>query len=158
MKRYLLLTSVISLLWNPAIHAATEDAWQWQIHTSAYTQHYSHNPLHNNHQRLINLEAYNAHDWLAGIAVFDNSFNQPSQYVYIGRSFHPINSLPDLHVKVTGGLIHGYKDSYKDKIPLNALGVAPAILPSIGYSYKQATSEIIFLGTAGVMLTVGYKF
>ena len=158
MKQYTLLTSLIFLIWSAHIHASSENEWQWQIHTSAYTQHYSHNPLHNNHQRLINLEAYNPNDWLTGIAVFDNSFNQPSQYLYVGRSFHPINAAPDLHLKVTGGLIHGYKAPYKDKIPLNALGVAPAILPSIGYSYKKATSELIFLGTAGIMVTVGYKF
>lgn len=152
------LLALLSLYFTSTVILAEENGAQWQIHTSAYTQHYHYSPQHNDHQHLINIERYDSNNLLIGAAVFDNSFNQASQYVYAGKIFHPINNLPDFHLKVTGGLIHGYKGAYKDKIPMNNLGVAPAILPSIGYSYRQATSEIIFLGVAGAMLTIGYKF
>jgi hypothetical protein len=153
------LTAMASLLFCTKSMAEPENtAWQWQIHTSLYTHHYHYNPEHNDHQRLVNLELYNPEEWIAGAAIFDNSFNQPSQYVYVGKAFHPLDDLPNLHTKVTAGFIHGYKGQYKNKIPFNSEGIAPAILPSIGYSYKRVTSEVIFLGTAGAMLTVGYKF
>ena len=158
MKERIFLISFIGILFCTNTIASAQSDWQWQIHTSVYTAHYHYNPQHNDHQKLLNLEFYNNNEWLAGGALFENSFYQPSQYVYIGKAFHPIENLPDFHFKVTGGLIHGYKDPYKNKIPMNNWGVAPAVLPSIGYSYKQATSEVIFLGSAGLILTVGYKF
>lgn len=169
MKHRLLLANLISLATIGSLllcsnsMASPENLenpadWQWQIHTSLYTHHYHYSPDHNDHQRLVNLEFYNPDEWIVGAALFDNSFDQFSQYVYVGKAFHPFDDLPDLHTKVTAGFIHGYSGQYKNKIPFNSEGIAPAILPSIGYSYKRVTSEIILLGTAGAMLTVGYKF
>ncbi len=134
------------------------DEARWLLQTSVYTKHYHYNPEHNNHQHLINLEYQRVDQWVFGGSQFDNSFNQSSQYFYAGKRYQPLTSLPDMHFKITGGLIHGYKDQYKDKIPLNALGVAPAIVPAVGVSGKLFSGEINFLGVAGYMLTLGVHF
>lgn len=136
---------------------AAEDH-RWLLQTSAYTTHFHDNPEHNNHQHLVSLEYQRSDQWVIGGSAFDNSFGQPAQYAYIGRLFRPLDSAPLVHFKLTGGLIHGYKDQYKDKIPLNSQGVAPAIIPAIGLSGKHLSGEVNFFGLAGLMVTMGVLF
>lgn len=135
-----------------------EDDPRWLLQTSAYTTHFHDNDTHNNHQHLLNLEYQRTDHWLIGGSTFDNSFGQPSQYAYVGRLFRPLDSTPLLHIKLTGGLIHGYKGQYKDKIPLNSQGVAPVIIPAIGLSGKHLSGEVNFFGLAGLMVTMGVLF
>ncbi|MEZ5729677.1 MAG: hypothetical protein R3E48_17800 [Burkholderiaceae bacterium] len=97
-------------------------------------------------------------NWLGGLASFRNSFGQPTQYAYIGYQWQPWDALPSAYLKLTGGIIHGYKGKYKDKIPLNKFHYAPAILPSIGFNYGRLESELIVFGTAGLMVTMGWRF
>jgi hypothetical protein len=93
---------------------------------------------------------------MLGAAAFKNSFGQPSQYVYIGKLWRPLDNYQLLHLKLTWGIVHGYKGEYKDKIPLNSdSGFAPALLPSIGLSGKRFTTDVVFFGTAGLIVTVG---
>ena len=138
--------------------ALAEEGGKWLLQTSLYTHHFSYNPEHNDHQRLINLEYQRPDRWVFGAATFDSSFDQPSQYVYLGMLWRPFESEPLVHVKLTGGLIHGYKDEYRDKIPMNGSGIAPAIVPAIGLSGKHVSGEIVLFGTAGVMATLGVLF
>lgn len=126
--------------------------------TSVATRHFHPDPAHNNTQHLLHLEWNYEGDMVAGAAAFRNSYRQPTQLIYWGKKIHPLESAPDMYVKVVGGFIHGYKDEYRDKIPLNKLGVAPVILPSVGYCYKHVCSELIVFGTAGAMLTAGVRF
>jgi hypothetical protein len=58
-------------------------------------------------------------------------------------------------VKVLGGIIHGYHGQYRDKIPFNHSGVAPVIIPSVGYCISRVCSELVVLGGAGLLLTLG---
>ena len=44
---------------------------------------------------------------------------------------------------------------YQNKIPFNSSGVAPAILPSVGYCYKRVCSELVLFGNSGLMVTLG---
>jgi hypothetical protein len=128
------------------------------LSTSVATRHFHPSPEHNNHQGLINLEwNYDKH-FVVGGATFSNSYNQDTQLVYWGAKFRPLDSTPDLYVKVVGGLIHGYKDQYQDNIPLNNYGTAPVILPAVGYCYKHLCTEVIVFGTAGAMWTAGVRF
>jgi hypothetical protein len=136
----------------------SEASGRWLLQTSLYTSHFSPDPQHVNQQNLINLEYWRSDRWLGGVAFFRNSFGQPSQYVYVGKTWRPFGSLPDVHLKLTGGLLHGYKDQFRDKIPFNSAGVAPAILPSIGYSTKRFNTELVLFGTAGLMWTGGVFF
>ncbi len=128
------------------------------LSTSVATRHFNPQPLHNSKQGLINLEwNYDKH-YVVGAAAFSNSYNQDTQLVYWGAKFRPIESTPDLYVKVVGGLIHGYKDQYQDNIPFNKYGTAPVILPAVGYCYKHLCTEVIVFGTAGAMWTAGVRF
>jgi len=134
---------------------AQPDDARWLFQTSAYTRHYHFDPRHNNHQHLLNLERWSAAGNGLGIAFFDNSFGQPSQYVYGGKLWRPVDSAPLLHLKLTAGLISGYKGEYQDKIPYNRNGIAPAVVPSVGISGRRFATEVVLLWNAGAMVTVG---
>jgi hypothetical protein len=64
-----------------------------------------------------------------------------------------------LFTKVSFGLIYGYKGRYKNEIGLNALGVAPVIIPSLGYEITpKHSAQVFLLGTAGVLLAYVRSF
>lgn len=134
-----------------------QEPYHFTLQTSVATRHFRPNSTQNNHQDLLNLEWNYDSNLLVGAATFRNSFKQSTQLVYWGAKFHPIASAPGAYVKVVGGLLHGYRGEYKDKIPFNKYGTAPVILPAAGYCYKQVCSELIVFG-AGAMLTAGARF
>ena len=68
---------------------------------------------------------------------------------------HPVVDVQPLYVKLTAGLLHGYKEPYEDKIPYNFNGFGPGILPAVGYCHDRYCAELIIYGTAGLMVTVG---
>jgi len=144
---------------NPADTVQTSD-WeveQWYFFTSVYTKHWDDDPDHVNNQNLIGGEAQMKNNWLFGLAFFDNSFGQNSQYLYAGYKWDLFGS-ELFYFKLTGGLLHGYKEPYEDKIPLNGLGVAPAILPTLGFQYKFFVTELNVAGTAAITITAGIAF
>jgi hypothetical protein len=163
------------LLFSFAIHADDSDietdadavtqtgessGWKisgWNIQTSLYTKHWDSDPEHTNHQKLIGPELVFENDYLVGLAIFRNSFDQPSQFLYIGKTWRLFRS-EYFYFKLVGGLLHGYKEPYEDKIPLNGLGVAPAILPSFGIRYKRVMLEAQIAGTAAITITGGLRF
>jgi len=122
---------------------------------SVYTKHFNYNPAHDDHQNMIIGEWNLTEQWLAGAALFDNSFGQPTQYVYGGYRFRPLEELQPLYLKVTAGLVHGYSGQYKNKIPFNHSGIAPVIIPSVGYCLNRFCSELVFFGAAGALITIG---
>lgn len=138
-------------------NASAFDIKEWRFQTSLYTKHWSPDPEHNNYARLLNLEFETTNKWIYGFAMFDNSFGQPSEYLYAGYSWKLLNK-DWAYFKLTGGLLHGYKDEYEDKIPLNGLGVAPAIIPTFGVKYKRVFGEIQILGAAALTVTAGFSF
>lgn len=129
----------------------------WNLNFSLYTKHFDPDPEHVNNQKLIAPEILFENGYLAGVAVFDNSFGQPSQFLFMGRTW-PLWGSENWYVKLMGGLLHGYKDPYDDKIPLNELGVAPAIVPSLGFKYKRVMLEANLGGLAVVTITGGIRF
>jgi hypothetical protein len=128
---------------------------RFYLETSLYTRHWHSDPAHVDHQKLILGEWNLTEQWLLGASVFDNSFGQPSQYVYGGYRWRPFDALQPFYVKVSAGLVHGYKDEFRDKIPLNHAGIAPVIVPSLGYCINRLCSELVVFGGAGVLLTLG---
>ena len=129
----------------------------WNLQFSLYTRHWDPSPEHNNDQNMITVEARFRDEWLAGLSVFDNSFHQPTQLLYIGKTW-PLFDSPHWYAKLIGGLIHGYKEPYEDKIPFNGLGVAPAILPSLGYRHGYLVVEVHLAGLAAMTITAGVRF
>lgn len=143
-------------------HAGQQQPGPWQIEswytfTTLYTNHFDSDPDHNNHQKLLGLEVWTQNRWLFGFAAFDNSYNQNSQYLYAGYRWELFDS-PYWYAKVTGGLLHGYKGQYEDKIPLNGLGVAPVIVPTLGFRYRSWVTEVSLAGTAAVVVSAGFSF
>ena len=139
---------------------AQEPGWnidRWTVYTSVYTKHFDPDPDHVNNQKALGLEMHMTNKWIIGFVAFDNSFGQNSQYLYAGYQWQLFQSRY-WYFKLTGGLLHGYKEPYEDKIPLNGLGVAPAILPSLGFRYKYFISEIHLAGLAAATITVGITF
>lgn len=129
----------------------------WTIQTSVYTRHFDKDPEHNNSQNMLSVEALLKNDWVAGAAMFDNSFHQRSQLVYAGKSWSPFGS-DFWYFKLRGGLLHGYKEPYEDKIPFNGLGIAPVIIPALGFRYRGLVAEGILGGVAVVTFTAGVSF
>lgn len=136
--------------------AWAESAPFWNLQASVYTQHHHNNARYNNRQNLLGLEYNRADHWLVGAATFRNSFSQRSHYAYVGKHYDA-PGLP-LHAKVSGGLVHGYRGKYRDKLPLNHFGVAPVIIPSVGANLGPVGVEWVVLGFAATMVNVGIRF
>ncbi|WP_163559748.1 hypothetical protein [Halomonas sp. NO4] len=161
--------AITSLLLGLSAPAAAGERSSWPpamtlehvlVQTSLYTDHFSPDPEHTNNQQLIGLELHNPDRWLAGGARFNNSFDQASLYLYAGREFplwEPAQSVT-LRAKLTAGLLHGYRGEYRDNIPLNRYGIAPAVLPTLGVRWHRVESDLILFGTAGAMITAGIRF
>ncbi|WP_254276468.1 hypothetical protein [Halomonas sp. 3H] len=129
------------------------------VQTGLYTDHFSPDPDHTNNQQLMAVELHNPELWFTGLARFKNSFGQDSHYLYVGREL-PIWESGDTRVraKLTAGALHGYRGEYRDKIPFNRHEVAPAILPTVGASWKRLEADLIVFGAAGLMVTAGWRF
>lgn len=146
------------------------------LQTSVWTRHYNPEPDHNNHQKLINLEYYFNDDvklfvnpnqaswrddvrWLVGGATFKNSYDQQTLYLYGGGRYdYALAENTHAYAKLTAGLLYGYRGEYKDKIPLNDLGVASVILPAFGVQHRRVNLEVVPFAAAGVIVNAGFYF
>ncbi len=130
---------------------------KYTVSTSVYTRHWNPKDEHNNNQRLIGIDRA-VGSYSVGGALFSNSFHQSSQYIYVAREFRFDNVFPGLRSKVSAGLLHGYRGDAKNKIPFNDLGIAPIIIPTIGYASRYIELDAQFLGLNAVMVTAGIPF
>ena len=55
-------------------------------------------------------------------------------------------------------LAYGTTSHAEDKIPFNDNGFGFAILPGIGYQYRSVNTQLVILGTGGLLATFGYDF
>ena len=131
---------------------------RWDLTLSPYTHHWSYSAEHKN-VFLGAMDRYVDKQRFCGLALFTNSFGQPSAYGYVGQRWDGVLGHPKLFTKVSAGFIVGYHGEYKDKIPFNKYGIAPAIIPSVGYAFTpQDSGQVILLGTAGLMFAYGHSF
>jgi hypothetical protein len=124
-----------------------------------YTLHFHYDPAHQQ-SYLVDGEYHFPNywlggQWIAGVALFQNSFGQFSEYVFGGLVWRPIPDNQPFYIKLTAGPLHGYSGQYQDKIPYNSSGVAPAIIPGIGYCVKRYCGEFVLLGTNAALFTIG---
>ena len=96
---------------------------------------------------------------LVGFSVFDNSYGQFSQSAYAGLEWDWTRFAGgDVFLALSVGLVHGYKEPYEDKLPLNsALGVGLTLVPSIGWQRDGLGLAASLVGAA-VTLRVSYSF
>jgi len=148
-------------LWAPDAWDAPEP-WKtdrWYVQTAYYTWHFHYDA---NHKQSILLDTeYRLNEywlggqWIVGLTLFTNSFGQFSQYLYGALKWRPIPDDQKFYVNVSAGFLHGYEGEYKNKIPFNSTGTAPAIIPSIGYCWVRYCTEAAFLGANAMLFTVG---
>ena len=137
---------------------APDEPWRTDriyLQTSLVNVHFHYDPAHVKYPKLIYGEYHLSDQWLLGAAAFDNSFGQASQAIFGGWRYRPFPELQPLYLKILGGVVHGYHGQYRDKIPFNHSGVAPVILPSVGYCISRVCSELVIVGGAGLLLTLG---
>jgi hypothetical protein len=148
------------LLWGVQGRAAGPDApgdgVAWYLVASPWTHHYRYSPEYKPVWAL-GMERETSDHALYGLALFSNSYGQPSAYAYYGHVFNNVTSWSEsLYVKMTVGVIYGYVHPYEDKMLLNYHGFSPAIIPSLGWHLDHDWSvQANFLGTAAVMFTLG---
>lgn len=154
--------SNLGSIWSSSPEWNTPEPWRtdrWYVQASGFTWHFNPDDAHTD-TWLVDL-SYNLDkrwlegQWIVGLALFQNSFGQFSQYLYGGLKWRPWKEEQALYLKLTAGLLHGYKGEYRDKIPLNGNGVAPAIVPSVGYCWVRYCTEFVLLGGAGATITLG---
>lgn len=152
-----------------------DQAYRHTVSTSLWTTHFNPQPEHNNTQRFIGIERHGDNfvtaplqerfavlksaDPVLGLAHFQNSYHQSTLFAYAGfsKAFwgHPVFTA---RVKVSAGFIHGYRNQFQYKVPLNNLGTSPAAIPSVTLHYQRVHTEMILFGTSGLMLNLGYSF
>lgn len=128
--------------------------------------HFNPSPEHAAHNNLVSAELltkrwtfWGADRSMIGFAVFDNSFGQFSQYLSFGQEWDVWKLWGgQVYANVSAGLIHGYKDPYANKIPFNQLGVAPGILPTLGWRRGHFSVSATLLGFNGLLLGAAWSF
>jgi hypothetical protein len=141
-----------------AVEGAPAPTHQGEFTVSPYTHHWHHSPEHKP-VWLVALDEPLPGNRFCGIALFSNSFGQPSTFVYAGQQFNQLMGHPQLFLKVSAGILYGYVGKYQDKVPLNHNGFSPAIIPAIGYRFNEHDSvQVKVLGTAGWMFSYGRSF
>jgi hypothetical protein len=134
-------------------------AKKWDLTLSPYTFHWSGPSSEHKPVKLVALDRHLKGGRFCGLALFTNSFGQPSAYGYVGQQWNNIFNNPKLYTKVSAGLIYGYKGKHKDAIAFNQMGIAPAIIPSLGYAFTPKDSaEVFMLGTAGLTFSYTRNF
>jgi hypothetical protein len=147
--------------WCPSflsVQGAPQPEHRFEITFSPYTHHWSRNPEHK-HVILLALDEQLPGDRLCGVSLFNNSFGQPSIYVYAGQQFNSLLGVPRLFAKLTAGILYGYVAPYENKVPLNYNGFSPAVIPAIGYQFNTRDFlQLQVLGSAGIMFSFGRRF
>jgi hypothetical protein len=118
--------------------------------------HFDSDPEHADWSWMLGVEWQRPSNWLLGFSYFNNSYNQKSQYYYAGYVWNASDRYSNWYLKLTGGLLYGYKEPYEDKVPLNHNGYSPAIVPALGYKWDRWNTQMILLGSAGLTISLGY--
>lgn len=140
--------------------AATESTEpRWEVFASPYTHHWSQDPSHRP-VKALSLSRLLPNERYCGGSLFTNSFGQPSAYVYTGWIWPQLfDAVPRVYGTLSVGIIYGYVGSYKNKVPLNAGGFSPVIIPAVGYRVTPKIAlEVQFLGNAAVMFGSTFRF
>ena len=148
------VVAMLAFLNQPAQAGVFQDGDTVMVQAAPGVIHYNSSPDHKGHAWLIGVEWQAPSHWLAGASYFNNSFDQKCEYLYGGKSW-PMG-FSSLYFKLVGGLLLGYKEPFENKIPFNHNGVAPGIIPALGYKKEKFSVQVNLLGTAGMMITVGY--
>jgi hypothetical protein len=144
---------------SPPAGAATSDPTSSgdviMVQATPAVIHFHYDPAHVKYSWLVGAEWQRPSGWLAGYTYFNNSFGQKSQYIYGGKWWPMSESGQGWYFKLTGGAVLGYKEPYEDKLPFNHNGVAPGIVPGLGFKMNRANVQLNLLGINALMITFG---
>ena len=130
----------------------------WELVAGPFAVHWSNGDEHT-HVVLLGIEREEADGWIWGFSAFRNSFGQPSAYAYYGYRWDNLFDNPAWYLKLSAGVIYGYKGEYEDKVPFNHNGFGLGIIPAIGYRLTPKDAlQVGALGTAGLILTYNRRF
>lgn len=119
--------------------------------------HFSPDPEHVDWSWLVGIEWKRpASRWHYGFSYFNNSFGQKCQFYSVGYTWKLSENHPNWYLKLSGGLIYGYKEPFENKVPFNHNGYSPGLFPALGYKMNRWNVQLITLGTAGALITLGY--
>jgi hypothetical protein len=118
--------------------------------------HFHPDPEHAKWSWMVGVEWQRPSRWLFGFSYFNNSFDQKSQYYYAGYMWKLSERDPNWYLKLTGGLIYGYKDPYEDNVPYNHNGYSPGLIPGLGYKWDRWSLQLNLLGVSALGITVGF--
>jgi hypothetical protein len=154
----LLLLAAPGLAAEPGDVPATAADGAWQLIVSPWTQHYHYSPEYKSVWAL-GLERQTPDHALYGLTLFSNSYGQPSAYGYYGHLFNNVVSgAESLYVKLSVGVIYGYKEPYADRMLLNYHGFSPAIIPALGWRLGRDWSfQANLLGTSAVVFSLSTR-
>ncbi len=160
--RPLAACALLGLACSVSAQAATEPPsapYLWRIEMSPYTLHYSHDVEHRP-VRLAGLEREAPDHTFYGLALFSNSFGQESGYLYLGKSYYNVlDSLPQVYVKWSVGILYGYKAPFENKVPLNYKGFSPGFVPAVGWRFGAGwNAQVDMLGAAGLTFSLVKEF
>jgi hypothetical protein len=151
--RNLVAALLAAACWHSA-SAETDTFDGWELSFSPYTIHFHPSDEHKPVVQVGLLKGL-ADRWIAGGAVFSNSFGQPSAYAYVGQRYIAPGGWDKWYLQWTAGILYGYVGQYKDKVPLNYKGFSPGLVPSIGYQFTERIyGELDLLGNSALMFTV----
>lgn len=131
---------------------------QWTFTFSPYVYHWKYDPEHRP-AFIFSLERRVADHRLYGVALFRNSFAQPSAFAYVGWRWDQLLGQPQLSAKLAAGVIYGYVEDHLDKVPYNWNGFSPTVVPALAYWFTPRDSlEVMVLGTAALAFGYSHDF
>ncbi len=146
--------------WSDGFDRRTQTVDRYGLLFSPFTQHFHPSSEHED-VWLLGLERERSSSQLAGVALFSNSFGQPSAYFYPwGKIYRDVLGRPELFVKVTAGVLYGYRGQYQDKVPFNHEGFSPAVVPAVGWDCRgryQVQANLLGLNALMLQFTVGLR-
>jgi hypothetical protein len=128
---------------------------RWFLRGGAYA-HWNKNEESNGPPVLASLEYYRPNRWFYGIALFNNSFDQFSQFLFFGRQWSPFKGRPHVNPKLAFGVIQGYSGEHYDTLPIRWGGSwGLGMIPSIEYKKGKVGYEVSVLGVGGLLFSIG---
>ncbi len=134
--------------------ASPDNGNKLTLSVSPYVQHFKLDGDYDN-VWLVGIEREHPNGKLDGLAFFNNSFGQPSVYVFPwGGVYKGIYGIPELSFKWTAGLFYGYVDEYQDRVPLNYKGFSPAVNVALAWQFTPVWAGQVTLAGSFLMFQV----
>jgi hypothetical protein len=130
----------------------------WYLEGGAYV-HFSNDEDYEGPPLFVGIEHRDENLTLIGFSVFNNSFGDFSQYVYVGKQFQLSQKYPGFRFKITAGIVRGYEDEHHEILPIrwgDSWGLGA--VPTIGYQGDRVGFDVAVLSASGLLFLVGYEF